>query len=119
MAQKFANNAVSQLASAITDTQTNFAVLPGAGGKFPTLATGDWFMATMTAATSDGGVQREIVKVNVRGADQFTVDRSLAARSSTRAGRPARRSKCRPTSLQMLTRLRRRALLPCRRLVAR
>jgi hypothetical protein len=75
MAQKFANNAVSQLASAITDTQTNFAVLPGAGGKFPTLATGDWFMATMTAATSDGGVQREIVKVNVRGADQFTVDR--------------------------------------------
>lgn len=69
---KFANNAVSKLAGAITTSSTSFSVTPGDGAKFPTLSAGDWF--PLTLVKSDGTL--EIVRCTARATDTFTITRA-------------------------------------------
>lgn len=71
MAIKLANNAKSKLASSITNLSTTITVLSGEGVRFPTLAVGDYFYATLEDASSN----IEIVKVTARVADSMTVTR--------------------------------------------
>ncbi|WBF05215.1 tail fiber protein 1 [Burkholderia phage CSP3] len=72
MGLKLTNNGASKLASSVTADETTIAVLPGDGAKFPALAAGDWFPATLIKV--DGS--SEIVKVNARAIDSFTVERA-------------------------------------------
>ena len=69
--QKFANNAVGTLASAISDVETSITVSGDEGGRFPSLSPGDYFMATIV--DEDGN--REIVKVTARVGNTLTVQR--------------------------------------------
>lgn len=72
MGLKLTNNAVSKLASSLAADNTTVAVLPGDGVKFPALAAGDWFPATLIKV--DGS--SEIVKVTARAIDSFTIVRA-------------------------------------------
>jgi len=72
MGLKLSNNAVSRLASGITNTETSISLTPGSGALFPALAVGDWFNATLLKA--DGTL--EIVKVTARSVDLLTVTRA-------------------------------------------
>lgn len=67
---KFANNATSQLAAAIDDTDTSLDVLTGEGALFPSLSGSDTFRCTLVSATDI-----EIVSVTARATDTFTVVR--------------------------------------------
>lgn len=71
MPQLFANNAVSTLASGITNVATSLSVAAGTGALFPNPSTGEWFLATL-----ESGSTREIVKVTARATDAFTVVRA-------------------------------------------
>lgn len=71
MAIKVANNAKSKLASSITNLSTSITVLASEGTRFPTLAIGDYFYATLEDTSSN----IEIVKVTARVADTMTVTR--------------------------------------------
>lgn len=68
------NNAVSVLAGAITTTATSLVVSAGHGARFPVLATGEWFPATLVKMVG-ATVQREVVKVTARDLDVFTIIR--------------------------------------------
>ena len=72
MAVLYANNARSTLAASITASQTALTVAPGDGGLFPYPAGGDVFYATLANQTESA---TEIVRVNARSADTFTVVR--------------------------------------------
>lgn len=72
MAQLFINNAASTLASGITDIATSLTVANGA--LFPAPTGGDYFMLTLTQATSE--TSWEVVKVTARAADVLTVVRA-------------------------------------------
>lgn len=72
MGLKLTNNGVSKLASSLAADDTTVAVLPGDGAKFPALAAGDWFPATLIKV--DGS--SEIVKATARSIDSFTVERA-------------------------------------------
>ena len=72
MGLKLANNAISTLASGITAASTSIALATGTGSKFPTLAAGDYFPATISK--SDGTF--EIVTVTARSGDTLTVTRA-------------------------------------------
>lgn len=72
MGLKLANNAVSRLAGNVVAADTIFSIIPGEGAKFPTLAAGDWFPATIVSTTGD----YEVVKVTARSADTLTVQRA-------------------------------------------
>lgn len=72
---KFSNNAQTTLASAITSSATSLSVTAGGGAQFPTLATGQYFRATLVEA-GNANVY-EIVKVTATpSADNFTVTRA-------------------------------------------
>jgi hypothetical protein len=71
MAIKLKNNARGFLASAVTDTDTQFTLTAGTGAAFPTLVSGDSFFATIVSA--DGLL--EIVNVTARSGDVLTVVR--------------------------------------------
>lgn len=58
MGLKLSNNAVSRLASGITNTETSISLTPGSGTLFPALAVGDWFNATLLKA--DGTLEIEL-----------------------------------------------------------
>ena len=73
MGLKLTNNAVSRLASGITAADTSISVTPGDGAKFPSLAAGDYFPATLIRA-SDGAI--EVVRVTARATDVLTVTRA-------------------------------------------
>lgn len=75
MTIKFANNAVSQLAGALTNVATSFSVTALDGAKFPTLSGSDYFMLTLTKIVA-GVAQREIVKCTARATDTFTIVRA-------------------------------------------
>lgn len=68
--QRFANNAASTLAASITSGAGSLTVQSGDGARFPTLAGGDWFVATLQE-----GDTVEIVKVTARAGDTFTITR--------------------------------------------
>jgi hypothetical protein len=69
---KLANNASGTLATAVSASDTGFALTTGDGAEFPTLSAGDYFYATIT---SSGGTQ-EIVKATARSGDSLTVVRA-------------------------------------------
>jgi hypothetical protein len=69
---KLANNASGTLATAVSASDTGFALTTGDGAEFPTLGAGDYFYATIT---SSGGTQ-EIVKATARSGDSLTVVRA-------------------------------------------
>jgi hypothetical protein len=75
---KFTNFAHTQLAAGLTDTDTTVSVTGGQGARFPTLAAGEYFYATLENAS----LLREIVKVIARADDTFTV---IRAQDSTTA----------------------------------
>lgn len=72
MGLKLSNNAISTLASGITAASTSIALATGTGSKFPTLAAGDYFPATIS--NPDGTF--EIVRVTARSGDTLTVTRA-------------------------------------------
>lgn len=74
---KFTNNAISVLNGALTNVATTINVAAGEGAKFPTLAAGDWFYATLeeAAPAAPAFPLREIVKVTARSSDALTVTR--------------------------------------------
>ncbi len=71
MALKFSNNGTSTLASSITSSQTTLTLQAGTGVRLPTLAAGDYFMATIV----DTAGNMEIVRVTARSADTLTATR--------------------------------------------
>lgn len=72
MGIKLSNNAVSRLASNITNTETSISLTPGSGALFPALSAGEWFPVTIVKA--DGTL--EIVKATARSTDVLTVTRA-------------------------------------------
>lgn len=72
---KISNNAVSRLSANISPADTSISLLPGGGASFPSLATDDWFPATIVKA--DGSL--EIVRVTARATDVLTVVRAQEA----------------------------------------
>lgn len=71
MAIQLTNNARSKLASSITNLSTTITVVSSEGARFPVLAVGDYFYATL----EDVSKNVEIVKVTARIADSMTVVR--------------------------------------------
>lgn len=74
MAQLFINNAASTLASGITDVATSLTVATGKGALFPAPTGGDYFLLTLTQATSE--TSWEVVKVTARTGDVMTIVRA-------------------------------------------
>lgn len=74
--QLFANNALSVLASGITDVATSLAVAAGAGAKFPSPTGGDYFLVTVFQISGGSEVNHEIVKVTARSTDTMTIVRA-------------------------------------------
>ena len=69
---KLANNASTTLASPITAMDVGVVVASGTGALFPSLVTGEYFYATLTATSGT----REIVKVTARVGDTMTIVRA-------------------------------------------
>lgn len=78
MGIKLKNNAFSTLASSISASNTGIVVAAGEGARFPTLASGDYFYATLE---STGGTT-EIVKVTARSGDTMTIARAQEGTSA-------------------------------------
>jgi hypothetical protein len=72
MGIKFTNNASATLAASINSTVTSISVTTGQGARFPTLAAGDYFFATLV----DSSNNLEIIKVTNRVTDTMTVVRA-------------------------------------------
>lgn len=71
MGIKFSNNGHSTLAASITSSGTSITVASGHGSRFPSLAAGDYFYATLIDASNN----LEIVKCTARSSDVLTVTR--------------------------------------------
>lgn len=71
----FANNATSELAAAITDSDTSLTLVTGQGALFPNPTAGDWFLVTLTQA-SGAETSWEIVKCTARVDDTLTIVRA-------------------------------------------
>lgn len=76
MAQLFKNNASGKLASAIDSDDTTIVLETGQGSRFPTLGSGDYFMATFADIVAGREVEWEIVKVTARVSDTLTIVRA-------------------------------------------
>lgn len=72
MGIKFTNNASATLAASINSTVTSISVTTGQGARFPTLAAGDYFFATLV----DSSNNLEIIKVTNRVTDTMTIVRA-------------------------------------------
>ena len=72
MAQKWANNATTTLATDLAPGALSMSVLPGAGVKFPTLAAGDFVQITLIKANGS----LEIVRATAKTNDTFTIARA-------------------------------------------
>lgn len=81
MGIKFANNASTTLAGAITNVATSLSVATGGGALFPALGAGDYFYATLSQS---GAV--EIVKVTERTGDAMTIVRAQDGTSASAFG---------------------------------
>ena len=79
---QFANNAVSTLASNITNVATSITLATGTGSRFPSPTGSQYFLATLVNAA---GTQLEVVKVTARSGDVLTVTRAQEAISGTAA----------------------------------
>ncbi len=76
MTQLFANNAASELASAVASDALSLTLKTGGGAKFPTPAGGDFFLVTLYQKVGQGEVNHEIVKCTARVGDVLTVVRA-------------------------------------------
>lgn len=72
MPVKITNNASGVLASSITTASTSITLTTGQGSLFPSIASGDFFFATLV----DSSNNYEIVKVTARASDVLTVVRA-------------------------------------------
>ena len=72
MPVKFANNAVSTLASSISDSATSITVASGEGALFPSLTGSEYFFITLIDASNN----LEIAKCTARSSDVLTVTRA-------------------------------------------
>jgi hypothetical protein len=72
MTIKFTNNAISTLASGITNSDTSITVVSGGGTKFPSLTGSEYFRATLIDTSNN----LEIVKVTARSGNVLTVTRA-------------------------------------------
>jgi len=80
MGIKFANSAFATLAAGINSSATSITLTTGQGARFPSLAGGDYFFATLIDTSNN----LEIVKCTARSTDVLTVVRgqeSTTARS--------------------------------------
>lgn len=66
------NSAFGTLSGGITDVQTSIALTAGHGARFPTLAAGQYFYATLITSAGD----KEVIKVTARATDTLTVLRA-------------------------------------------
>lgn len=80
MTQLFANNAASTLASGITNSDTSITLASGQGALFPALTGSDFFLLTLTQATTESSW--EIVKVTARSGDILTIVRAQEGTSA-------------------------------------
>ena len=74
MAILYKNNAVSALASSITNVATSMSVTAGQGALFPTISGSDYFYVTIISFSNPSSY--EIVKVTARSTDTFTIVRA-------------------------------------------
>lgn len=72
MTVKFKNNAVGYLSAAISSSDSSATLTTGSGASFPSLGSGEYFYATITATS---GVY-EIVKVTSRSTDAISLTRA-------------------------------------------
>lgn len=86
MGIKLSNNAFATLAASISSSATSITLTTGQGARFPTLAAGDYFFATLVDTSNN----LEIVKCTARATDVLTVTRaqeSTTARTYTTGDR--------------------------------
>ena len=76
MTQLFANNAASELASAVASGAVSLTLKTGDGAKFPAPAGGDFFLVTLYQKVGQDEVNHEIVKCTARAGDVLTVVRA-------------------------------------------
>lgn len=72
MGVKFSNNAYGTLNGSITTSDTSLTLASGQGARFPTLAAGDYFYATLIDTSNN----LEIIKVTGRTSDVLTIVRA-------------------------------------------
>ena len=78
MPVKFANNAVSTLASGISNSATSITVASGNGALFPSLTGSEYFFVTLIDASNN----LEIAKCTARSSDVLTVTRAQESTSA-------------------------------------
>ena len=93
MGVKVTNNGFGTLSAGINSSATTVTVDSGQGGRFPTLASGDFFFATLI----DTANNLEIIKVTARSTDSMTVTRAQD-NTSARAFSIGDRIELRPTA---------------------
>lgn len=71
MSVKFSNNAYGTLNAGISSSDTSLTLSSGQGARFPTLASGDYFYATLIDTSNN----LEIIKVTARSTDVLTIVR--------------------------------------------
>lgn len=78
MTQKFKNNTFGLLANTITGAATNITLATGHGARFPALAAGEYFKATLVQINISTLAETawEIVKITARSGDVLTVERA-------------------------------------------
>lgn len=76
MTQLFANNAASELASAVASGAVSLSLKTGDGAKFPTPTWGDFFLVTLYQKVGQDEVNHEIVKCTSRVGDVLTMERA-------------------------------------------
>ena len=72
MSVKFANNAFGTLNAGISNSATSVTLSSGQGARFPTLASGEYFYATLIDTSNN----LEVVKCTARSSDVLTVTRA-------------------------------------------
>ena len=71
MSVKFANNAFGTLSAGISASGTSITLSSGQGARFPTLASGEYFYATLIDTSNN----LEVIKVTARSSDVLTAIR--------------------------------------------
>lgn len=79
MGAKVNNNAFGTLAVGISDSDTAITLQAGQGSRFPTIASGEYFYATLINVSN----QLEIIKVTARVGDVLTVVRAQDGSTAT------------------------------------
>ena len=72
MSVKFANNAFGTLNAGINNSATSITLSSGQGARFPTLASGEYFYATLIDTSNN----LEVVKCTARSTDVLTITRA-------------------------------------------